>query len=188
MYIRFFLYMLVLLVGKVVAVILSPFIAMWVGKDGEVMAPFKWAVTHDASINEWWDGLYEVNHKLKKKYTQEDFDNKVWIRWFSRMKWIQRNPAYGLAHALGYSQKGMTITMHQDEGHLWDRGYDNRSFWTAVNEEGTKAFMFQWQWHYYKQKCLEVYLGWKLFRQDPDQKCMMSIRISPLREYEKLPV
>ena len=188
MYLKFLIYFPLLLIGKFLAVILSPVIALFTNKDGEIISPFQWAVTHDAPIDSWWKDNYEPEHWLRKKYSQQDYEAKVWVRWYSRMKWILRNPAYGFAHKLGYNQHGMKIITHKDEGHLWDKGYNNLSFYTAVNTAKTKAFMLQWQWFYYKQYCVEVYLGWKLFRNDPDQKCMLSIRISPRRRYEKVPV
>ena len=182
---KYIVYFIILLVGKMLSVLLSPIIALCVDREGEALPLFKWAVTHDAPLNSWWKDNYQLDHWLKKKFSQQDYNNKSWIRWYSRMKWIVRNPAYGLAHTLGYDQRGMEITAHRDEGELWDTGYPNRSYYTAVNTRGQKAFMFEWQIYYYKEMCLEIYLGWKLFRRDPDERCMLVIRISPFRKYSK---
>ena len=99
--------------------------------------------------------------------------------------WVWRNPAYVVAHYLGYDQRGMVVTKVRDEGKYWDKGYPNMSYWYAKNSKGQIGWMFEWQYYYYKQYCLEVYFGWKLFRKDPDQKCMLVARIAPFKKYEK---
>lgn len=185
MIIKYILSFIAVLLGKAIAALFSPIIAMCINRKGDVFPFLKWAVTHDAPLSAWWTDGYQKDHWLKRRYTQGDYDTKLWIRWYSRMKWIVRNPAYGLAHSLGYDQTGMNITAHRDEGELWDTGHPNRSYYTAVNAKGQKAFMFEWQIYYYKEMCLEIYLGWKLFRNDPDKRCMLAIRISPFRKYSK---
>lgn len=170
---------------KVVAVVLSPLIAVCINRDGKVWRIFKWAVTHDAPIDAWWTDGYQMNNWVKKKYTQEDYDSKAWIRWYSRMKWIIRNPAYGWAKKIGYDQRGMILTKHKDESHLWDKGYPNTSYYTAINHRGQKGFLFQKQTYLFKtQYCIEIYLGWKLFWNEPDLTCMVVARIVP-KKYEK---
>lgn len=174
---------------KVLACILSPIGVLYVTKENgrEKLLPiFHWMTTHDTPVDTWWvAGYLNQRHWLHSKFDQEYYDTHWWLRYVSRVFWIFRNPAYVVAHALGYDQKGMIVTKHKDEGDKWDTGEPNMSYWTAINEKGQIGWMFEWQWYYYKSYCIEVYIGWKLYRKDPDQRCMMVSRIIPWKSYGK---
>lgn len=188
MYLRYIFSAVSIIVMKIIATLLSPLIALCIKSNGDVWWIFKWAVTHDAPLDAWWTDGYQMDNWVKKRYTQEDYDNKSWIRWYSRMKWIVRNPAYGWSKWIGYDQRGMDMVKHKDGSHLWDKGYPNTSYYTAVNARGQKAFLFQKQIYLFgTQFCIEIYLGWKLFWNEPDQTCMAVARIAPKR-YEKQPI
>ena len=190
------------LLGKLLTFIVSPILALpffvrhevetkVTGKPGkldthEFLQPWlMWFQTHDAPLDEWWTAGYGEDSWIKRKYTQEDYDSKGWLRYLCRIMWLWRNPAYGLAHALGYDQHGMVDVYKRDEGELWDSGYPNFSVWLVKNIRNQYGFMVEWQFYYYKQRCIELYVGWKLHRDDPDRKCMIAVRFSPFRKYER---
>jgi hypothetical protein len=48
-----------------------------------------WFDTDDNATDEWWYGMYS-----KPNWTQADYDNSILIRWYCRMRWLQRNSMY----------------------------------------------------------------------------------------------
>jgi len=182
---KWLVFILILWVGKAAAVLISPVAAMFVETDaqGKPQLQWRWVGTHDAPADEWWRGGYYKKSKIAPYLTQELYDNSVIIQWLCRVCWICRNPAYALAHSLGYDQRGMVIHTERDEDVLWDTGKPNFSFWWATNAQGQIGWMLEWQYYFYKKHCLEVYLGWKLHRNDPDKRCMIVGRITPFKSY-----
>lgn len=143
-----------------------------------LIKPLRWAQTHDAPLDEYYyEGYY------KGKWTERLKSNK----WFMRMCWLWRNPAYGVAHKLGYDQRGMVLTKNRDEMSLRDSGTKNISYYTAINEKGKKGVMYfaQFPYPFIKGKCLELYLGYKLTRKDPDKRCMIAVRVKPFKSVGK---
>jgi hypothetical protein len=60
---------------------------------------FKGFNTHDNNTDEWWYGMYNVDHFwYAKKWTQKDYDNSKLIRWYCRCMWLQRNSGYSFAY------------------------------------------------------------------------------------------
>lgn len=61
-----------------------------------------WFQTHDNTVDEWWYGCYNENFWLAsvRNWTQDDYDNSSLIRYFCRVAWLWRNPAYGMHYAL----------------------------------------------------------------------------------------
>ncbi len=61
---------------------------------------FSYVATHDNAADEWWYGMYNIDFYLKfvREWTQLDYDNSWLIRYFCRIAWIIRNPAYGFAY------------------------------------------------------------------------------------------
>ena len=88
---------------------------------------------------------------------------------------------------VGFDQTGVKkVIKHRDEDDKWDSGYPCLSWWTAVNGRGRAAWLFQWQWYFHDQRCLEVALGWKIpWDGDPQNKAMLAARISPFKKYAK---
>lgn len=175
---RWFFSAIFLLIAKVLAVVLAPVGCLFVRTERHefrirdyAVNWFAWAVTHDAPLDEGYVGGYF-------KYPVTALG-----RWWCRVKWVWRNPAYQTAHWLGYDQVGMVLIKHKDQGHLWDTGAPNFSIWTAKNSNNQIAWMLEWQWYFYRNRCLEVYLGWKLHRKDPDRRCMLVARITPFKKY-----
>lgn len=164
------------LCADILAFILAPIAALFV-KDGEIHPLWKWITTHDAPIGSGHIDGYWPKPKLL---------------WWSYVKWIWRNPAYQVGHWLGYDQTGMVTTRRlygTDTTHglykdpRWGTGVPNRSFWRVVNKGGQTGFLAQGQIYYYKNWCIEYQFGWKLYRRDPDKRCMLAFRISPFKRY-----
>ena len=176
---------------EVVAVILiwlllAPLIAACVRREGDryyTWRIFQWAVTHDTDLVAWWRGSYGKDGWLKTRFTQADYDRSRILRWATRVMWIYRNPAYQLSHWLGYDQRGVVVPADRFKDPRWDSGEPNKSFWRAVNRRGQVGFLYQRQWYYWRNYCVEIQLGWKLYRRDPDQRCMLAFRISPFKRY-----
>lgn len=158
------------------------------GKMREFLIPlFRQFSTHDDCADAWWySGKFRGVQRFAG-YTQADYDSKAWFRYACRVAWLWRNPAYGFAHMVGFDQTGVKkVIKHRDEDDKWDSGYPCLSWWTAVNGRGRVAWLFQWQWYFHGQRCLEVALGWKIpWDGDPQNKAMLAARISPFKKYAK---
>ena len=180
----------IVIISKLLAMMLAPIAALpffiEVDKNGRetIRKVFYWTTTHDAPIDQYAFGSEGRNHKILKNYnTENPLKNSEWIKYVNRLLWIWRNPAYVVAQKLGYDQSGMVLHTEQDEDVLWDTGKPNFSFWWATNDKDQIGWMLEWQWYFYKNRCLEVYLGWKLHRNDPDKVCMLVSRITPFKSY-----
>lgn len=176
---RYIITAVIVLLMKVLTYLLAPLLALFVTKvKGReyLIKPLRLFQTHDAPVDEYYYGGYYIG-----KWTARFKHNS----WFMRVCWLWRNPAYGFAQLFGYDQQGMRITKHRDEEILWDKGHPNKSYWTALNARGKRAFMYQRQIYYYRQWCIEIYLGWKLHRKDHDKRCMLVIRFNPFRRYKR---
>lgn len=176
---KYILYAAVSLLADLVAVILAPVAALFTKtKEGRVyLVPFwAWVTTHDAPVDSGHVDGYWPSPSTKLGL------------WWSRVRWIWRNPAYSIDHRLGYDQRGVKLTKHSDNEALWDTGIPNKAYWTAVNAVGTPAFLYEkqtnWKLPFFKTVfTLEEQYGWKLYRNDPDQRCMLAIRFSPFKRY-----
>lgn len=156
------------------------------GDDGReyLSRMWRWISTHDVQVD-----LY-VHHPVGRselwylrKYSQAQVESSAWLRYVCRVYWIWRNPAYQLGHTLGYDQKGVTLSKYADGSDTWDTGLPSYSFWTATNARGQRAFLWEKQWYFYGRRCLEMQFGWKLYRDDPDERCMLAFRFNPFRAY-----
>lgn len=179
---------LLVYVSIIAAVLLSPIACLFAYKrdDGEYDLPklFRWMTTHDAEMGVHWYNGHPKKRRWFHRYPLHYYEKYWLLRYVVFVDWILTNPAYRVKHSLGFDQKGMKVLYKRDEGKYWDSGHGNFSFWIAKNAKGKYAFMVQWQWYYYKTWCVEFYLGWKLFRMDPDRVCMIATRLSPTRKYD----
>lgn len=117
-------------------------------------------------------------------FDQTYYDSHWWLRWACNVLWLWRNPAYGFARLAGYDQDGMHPLYEHDEDATWDTGQPSRSLWVVRNGRGQCGFLFQWQWYFWRQHCLEVVLGWKVpWDGDPRNRAMLAARISPFKQY-----
>lgn len=179
---------LLVYLATVLAVLLSPVVCLFARKndqgDYDLPKGFRWMTTHDAAMQVHWYNGHPKQRRWFHKYPIERFETSFWLRYVVFVDWILTNPAYRVKHALGFDQRGMQLLYVRDEGKYWDSGYNNLSFWITKNRKGQYGFMLQWQWYYYKNWCVEFYLGWKLFRTDDDRICMIATRLSPIRTYK----
>src|SRR5690625_5132231 len=62
----------------------------------------RWAQTFDDALDSywWWESK---SMWLRKYFSQQYYDEHAWLRWLTRILWLWRNPAYGLAYSLGLS-------------------------------------------------------------------------------------
>lgn len=138
--------------------------------------------THDDCLDAfWYSGKYK--NSWLRRFTQEDFDNKWYVRYFNYVAWLWRNPAYQFAHWLGWNNKAIKILKAQDNEYLWKTGITHVSYWIARNDLDEVSFLVEGQWNYYKDWCLEYRFGYGLFRNEPDDRCMLNIRFIPWRRY-----
>jgi len=159
------------------------FPSMFPGKPREfLIKPLRWFQTFDAPLDEFWYGDYP--NLLKTKYNQEYYDTHWWLRYVMRILWLWRNPAYGFGHALGYDTDGMIYTVQRDNTHLWGSGLPNSSFWRGYNKKNQIGWWYKAQIYFYKNRCLEVNLGYKLDADSPDTKKVVAMQFSPFRKYD----
>lgn len=171
------MFAIISLVADILAFILAPIAVLFV-KDGQLPKFWQWISTHDAPIDSGHLDNYWPTPTTK-----------LGLYW-SRVKWIWRNPAYQMGHWLGYNQTDVEITKHSDNEDTWDTGTPNKAYWTAVNNKGQKAFLYEkqsnWKLPFFKTIfTLEQQYGWKLYRKDPDGKCMLALRCNPFKRYVK---
>lgn len=83
--------------------------------------------THDNAADEWWYGVYNTDHYFKapQNWTQSDYNNSWWIRYYCRVCWLYRNNAYGWLYKLFSRPKedatGLIEHGTEDSGRLWYR-------------------------------------------------------------------
>lgn len=90
-----------------------------------LIKPLRWFQTHDNNVDEWWYGMYNVDHwfAFARNWHQGDYDTKAWVRYYCRVMWLWRNCAYGFHYHL-FSRPKETVAnvyVHGDE--------DGRGFW-----------------------------------------------------------
>lgn len=163
------------LLADALAMLLAPIAALFVTLKNdreELWTIWRWIYTHDAPIDSGHvDGYWETP------------TSKIG-NWWSRVRWIWRNSAYQVAHWLGYDQRGVVINIIYDGKDTYKTGETSKTYWTAVNAKGQKAFLYELQTPYILGFTLEFQFGWKLYRNDPDQKCMLAFRILPFKRYK----
>lgn len=170
MYLKYIPLAALRIIADLLAVILAPVAVLFV-RGGRLPHFLKWITTHDAPIDSGHlDGYWATPTTAIELY-------------WSRVKWIWRNPAYQVGHWLGYNQDGVFIIKHSDNSDFWDTGIPNRAFWTAINKHGQSAFLYEQQINWLFGFTLELQFGWKLYRKDPDNRCMLALRIAPFKRY-----
>lgn len=147
-----------------------------------LIKPLRIWQSEDAPVDEYYWANYEKNGWLQRTF-RERYPHSAFVRYLYRCFWLYRNPAYGFGNALGYDAVEMVILDKLDNDHLWKKGQTNVSWWIAKNYHGQIGWCFQMQWHFYKRRCLEVYLGYKLFA-DGKRKSV-AMRFNPFRRYPK---
>ena len=151
------------------AMILAPLFAALARPNGWLPWWLKWASTHD----EWLYGM-------ATQIGTEPIATKLLGRYWQRVRWIWRNPAYHFAHYVcGYKARRGVASRTADVQNAVIVG--NRA-------EDTPMFaVAPWGNAFYVEPVLLGFrfgLGWKLWRtdaQDPDGICMMACKIKRVK-------
>lgn len=169
--VRYILYWPVNIFFWLLAWVLAPIAALpvFVRLDStgrEVYVPFwRWISTHDTQVDTYFWGTAGRTHWYLKRFTEKQFLANRWARYVNRVLWIYRNPAYWVKHYwLGFQASTSVVYM----GPAW-QGY------VLVSANGDKtAFLYE-----HESNHLQIQLGWKLYRDDPDGRRMYAFRFKP---------
>jgi hypothetical protein len=88
--------------------------------------------THDNALDEYWHGLYNEKSWFKavREWTQADYDNCWFKRYYCRVAWLMRNNAYGWNYKL--------FSLPNDSPYLWQ--YENKERGTNIGYKSHKGF------------------------------------------------
>lgn len=118
-----------------------------------LVPPFYLWQTHDNAVDEWWYGLYNVDHfKFAQNWTQSDYTNSRWIRYYCRVCWLYRNIAYGWHYKLFSRPKESNPTIRE-------YGTEGIGFWYKLQSYPSS---FQLEVHIpLGSRYSTVNIGWK---------------------------
>lgn len=143
-----------------------------------LIKPLRWFQTHDNAVDEWWYGYYNIDDWWEKarNWTQEDYDNSWWIRYYCRVKWLYRNNAYGFLYNL-FSVPVEDLEYREEKGIKNLRG----GFWSEL-QVYKSGFQYELQKAITKDRYLSINIGWKAHKGFP--KKMYANRIIGFRKYK----
>lgn len=139
-----------------------------------LIKPLMYFQTHDNSADEWWYGMYNVDHwfKFARDWTQSDYDTKSWVRYYCRVMWLWRNCAYGFHYAL-FSQPKEVANF------TFERGIEDVSFWCKL-QLFKHSFQFELQAPLGK-RYFSMNIGWKAHK--ATERLLYANRIISFRTY-----
>lgn len=143
---------------------------------------WRWIYTHDAPVDEYVMGLYFHQNRILSRYSLQKIRDSALLSYIGRVAWIWRNPAYRVSHWLGFDQRGVTPSPDRFRDDRWDTGEPNKAFWRVQNRRGQTGFLYQRQINWWRYT-LEMQFGWKLYRRDADEVCMLAFRFWPFKKY-----
>lgn len=140
-----------------------------------------WMQTFDADLDNYWTHGSYANW-LKTRFDQHYYDTHAWLRWYCRVLWLWRNPAYTAALYLGFDQKGLHILDDNDpDDVVWDTFTGPcRLKRTFVNARGQEGFLIRQRLYYTERWYVQIILGWKV-PWDSEENAMLAFRITPFR-------
>lgn len=154
--------------------------SQWPGKKRAFLVPWlMWAQTHDDCLDAFWTA--KRYGRWIDRYDQAYFDSHWWLRYYCYVAWLWRNPAYGVAHRLGFDQRGVVIIRHRDDG-VWNQPVNDVSYWIVRNARRQYAFELRIQWYYGTKRYFQLRLGWGVFRTSPVNRGMLYARIIPFKK------
>ena len=167
----------VIVVAKLVTIFFAP-VAAWLSMGGDALPRWlRWMQTHDNPLDALWQQPAHM-----RGYETLIGVQPIWcaeaplLRWYCRMLWLVRNPAYGLMDMLGYDAAGQPARVVAVYG-VWGSGKTN---WCIQAWPG--AWQVKAQIFYTRSRYLRIYCGWK---QPPGAKRMMyCCHINPFRKWE----
>lgn len=196
---RWIIYAVIVLLGKLTVFILAPLLALCVKYYDEDKYPvatrfgikrphllpwLRWAQSFDDALDSYW--WWETKSAwLRKHFDQEYYDKHGWLRWYCRVCWLWRNPAYGLTLALGFDQTGLVYTRDDDPDEVqWDNKMGSNKNITLrrrfKNAKGRKGFLYRKRVFYTSKRYIQIVLGWKV-PWDGEKNAMLAVRVTPFR-------
>lgn len=191
-----FLLSLVELTLSIVAVVLSPILALpflstdkksdWcrVPEGRETLRGWLHLFsTWDDGIDAgWFDGHYDTRMPTWTSPAKAR-EGSVFERWKLRMAWIVRNSCYGFAYYFfSFDRTGGAETRVVAQHGQWDSASTNYEILTQTNLAGKKAFLVRGQFYIRGAWYIRVQIGWKLTWDTP--KAQLATHINPLRVWK----
>jgi hypothetical protein len=140
--------------------------------------------TPDAPLDEFW--FEDYTGWPKDGRTQAEYDSSAWLRYLCRVNWLWRNAAYGFGAKFGYDIAGLKPITTIDNESKWRTGANCFSLWTCTNAKNQFGWCIRAQFYFYKNRCLEIYLGYKLSSVTVQGKKFVAIQVSPFKKYPKV--
>ncbi len=176
--IKWLIFLPVLLAAKAITAICAPVAALLSMRGDSLPRWLLWMQTHDNPIDALWQ---QPRHMAG--YTTLRGVDPAWcresplLRWYCRMLWLIRNPAYGLADVLGYESHGHPGEVIARRG-TWDDGNTN---WKVTVWDGAWQVQAQLFYPFLSGRFLRVYIGWKSV--SGLQRLMFASHINPFRQW-----
>lgn len=144
-----------------------------------LIKPLRWFQSHDNAVDEWWYGYYNNDDWWEKarNWTQEDYDNSWWVRYYCRVKWLYRNNAYGFLYNL-FSVPDEELTYREEKGIKNLKG----GTWSEL-QVYKSGFQYEIQKAITKNHYISINIGWKAHKGFP--KKMYANRIIGFRRYKE---
>lgn len=139
-----------------------------------LIKPLMWFQTHDNAVDEWWYGMYNVNHwfKFARNWMQADYDQSRFIRYYCRVMWLWRNCAYGFHYALFSRTKELPLN-------VYEYGIEDAGLWFKL-QIFKSSFQFELQLPLGK-RYLSINIGWKAHKFT--ERLLYANRIISFRTY-----
>ena len=168
----------VVLLGKLATILCAP-VAAYLSMRGDALPqPLRWMQTHDNPLDALWQQPAHM-----RGYETLIGVQPMWcaaaplLRWYCRMLWLVRNPAYGLMDALGLPATEQPAHIVAQRGQ-WDSGSTN---WRIQTWPGG-AWQVKAQLFYARGRYIRIYCGYK---QPPGATRMMyCCHVNPVRKWE----
>ena len=152
----------------------------WFINSGNLPSWCYWLQTHDNPLDSLWIGAEGAAHRKDDandyrwlyKYTNQQIAQSFRLRFFARMFWLIRNPAYGVANLFGIKKAGLVELRHV-KGERYE-------FWLYKTARGFYGFRLYASMPWLFGRAVRVYLGWKPIGDEP--RMMLATHINPFRK------
>lgn len=132
----------------------------------------RWMQSFDDCLDAYW--YSGKSDWLRKWFDQDYYDSHAWLRWYTNVLWLWRNPAYGLALKLGYDQTGLEYVRDDDPVDTRWESDESCSVWRVVtNAKGQTG----WLWRK-RTKHIELILGYRI-PWNGVNNAMVAVRLKP---------
>ena len=188
-----FLYFIPAILIELVCYILAPIVALFIRTElrndvvkrlnkqivsmprDYLIKPLMWFQTHDNAVDEWWYGVYNVDHwfEFARNWTQSDYDQSRFVRYYCRVMWLWRNCAYGFHYALFSMPKELPLSMYE-------YGIEDAGFWFKL-QLFKNSFQFELQIPLGITRYFSMNIGWKAHKST--ERLLYANRIVSFRTY-----